>query len=81
MLSVFPFDQELWHTDTRQKNLKVLEWGGGIFSVGRGSLFKGEVLETTCVRSSYGLNLENAMSGEFKVMIAQTLEAWTKRAM
>ena len=49
----FPFDQELWHTDTWQRNLKVLKWDRGTYLIECGSLCKGGVLETPWGRFKY----------------------------
>ena len=71
-----------WHTDTWQtKSLSDLRWGRRIFSIGGGSLVREEFLKQPVGNSNtYDLKLENAMSGEFNVMIVQTLETWTKWA-
>ena len=76
----FPFDEMLW---LRYRCLakKVLKWGRIIFPIECGSLVREEFFKQPVGNSNtYDLKLENAMSGEFNVMIVQTLETWTKWA-
>ena len=73
----FPFDEELWLRSRCLTN-KVLKWGRRIFSAGCGSLVREEFLKQPVGNSNiHDLKLENGMSGEFSVMIVQTLETWT----
>ena len=78
----FPFGKGLWLTYRYlTKSLSDLKWGRRIFSIGFGSLVREEFLKQPVGNSNtYDLKLENAMSGEFNVMIVQTLETWTKWA-
>ena len=62
--------------------IKSYDLGRTIFSVGCGSLVREEFLKQPVGNSNtYDLKLENAMFGEFNVMIVQTLETCTKWAM